>query len=722
MAFYLPNSAWTRVGQTVGQITIKAFGCVRVAFSGTEPDTSDGTNYSYHTCKPTYDLDGGGLDMWVKSFTVGPISTSGHRNAIWIDGAGTFIPDDILPTPQFVGMNDPLTGAAPSESFWQGHVTTGSLTCSIKVQPGDEVYFVASTGPFLTSSPKSTTVLADTFGVAKATITGMSPGTTYYTAAVVNGDLTAVTGSVTTVPIQPSPIKFTLGSCRNTDTDNAIWTTMGEEDADFFFHMGDIHYRDISTNSRALFETGFDEPLNKPRQGAIYRSTASYYMFDDHDYGPNDSDGSSPSRQASLNTFRAKVPTPALATSGALSAVNYTFRRGKLVFAVLDLRSQRSGTDFLGPTQEAWFEGVVQSLASDDFLCIVSTVPWIASSGSDTWYDASAQRARLAQMVTDNCEGRAFIISGDMHALAFDDGTNSVGGIPVFHASPLTQNTSSKGGPYTIGPIRATNTQYGVVEFNSLGDTATVRYIGYSVDAVGNKTSRIDETLVLETPVPVDPTPGNIGVFASGASAHGGNQDITTLAASLDSTVAGNLQVASGGPDKGATVTSVTAGFTASALNTIDSVGATSLVYYRESGGTGTDFTTAWDSPQKAHILISEYAGGDGTWELVTEDVNLYTGDVDTFNSPVVSAQAGDLVVGVMFKESSLMNKVENLVVTSDTMTEDHRIDVPTSNNGTPLSMHLSCVSTGGSHSYTVVTEDTDAGSAWIGVFRFTPA
>jgi hypothetical protein len=41
---------------------------------------------------------------------------------------------------------------------------------------------------------------------------------------------------------------------------------------------------------------------------------------------------------------------------------------------------------------------------------------------------------------------RMLMIAGDAHMLAFDDGSNSPGGIPVFHAAALDAKPTSKGG------------------------------------------------------------------------------------------------------------------------------------------------------------------------------------------------------------------------------------------------------------------------------------
>ena len=81
------------------------------------------------------------------------------------------------------------------------------------------------------------------------------------------------------------------------------------------------------------------------------------------------------------------------------------------------------------------------------------------------------------------------MLSGDMHALAADDGRNSPGGIPVFQAAALGRDGASlKGGPYSSGtPIygSATNGQFGLV-------TVTQTAAGYDVLFRGRNQSGVD--------------------------------------------------------------------------------------------------------------------------------------------------------------------------------------------------------------------------------------
>jgi hypothetical protein len=79
--------------------------------------------------------------------------------------------------------------------------------------------------------------------------------------------------------------------------------------------------------------------------------------------------------------------------------------------------------------------------------------------------------------------GQMFALAGDMHATAIDTGINNQwGGFPIFHAAPIDQSGSTKGGPYTHGPFKPSSTagQFGVVAVTDQGGpTIQVSFTGW---------------------------------------------------------------------------------------------------------------------------------------------------------------------------------------------------------------------------------------------------
>jgi hypothetical protein len=154
----------------------------------------------------------------------------------------------------------------------------------------------------------------------------------------------------------------------------------------------------------------------------------------------------------------------------------------------------------MGTAQKNWFKQELINARDSGFPFIVwvNTVPWIARAqlGDDSWAGQATERIELANFIRDNRITNLAMLSGDMHGLAFDDGTNSDyatgGGAPVvvMHAAALTSNPVDKGGPYTVGPILG-GQQYGVLEiYDNGGPSVACRFLGTRVGE-GRKITQI---------------------------------------------------------------------------------------------------------------------------------------------------------------------------------------------------------------------------------------
>ena len=91
-------------------------------------------------------------------------------------------------------------------------------------------------------------------------------------------------------------------------SNSGVFAALAALDPHVFIHMGDLHYYNISGPAKpveplaGLFRRGLDRVLSQERQALFYRRTPLAYVWDDHDYGPDDSDSRSPTprRRAAL--------------------------------------------------------------------------------------------------------------------------------------------------------------------------------------------------------------------------------------------------------------------------------------------------------------------------------------------------------------------------------------------------------------------------------------
>lgn len=517
----------------------------------------------------------------------------------------------------------------PAGRLWVGQYDANSVTVTASaVNNVDQVRVAAvpvSGGAAIVSNPIT---VDPTYDFARTTLTGLAAGTEYdLQLRSVAGNPSSDAGSVKTRPASREAFKIGFASCywAGQGNNHPIFDTIVDQNPDMlaFYNMGDRGYADISTNSVALYHAADDTAMSLSRAARLHRSMPNLYMWDDHDYGANDSGASSASRAAAVSWFRGRVPMRPVLT-GATDAPYYAHSpMPGVTVAMLDTRSERSAgsAQMIGAGQEAWLIGLIEALPLGDVLVINASVPWIASASADTWSIASAQRQRIADAVTANCPGQVYIIAGDMHALAYDNGTNSVGGIPVAQAAPLGNSNSTKGGPYSTGPIQATQHQYGTLVFTPTDDGWTVRFEGWSVDDAGVQTRRIDQTATLEAPAVVDPPAGDAPVLVQTAlSPQDATGQVTSVTVSYAQPTEGNLLVAMFGGQSTSLVIPDIAGWNVASYHT--GTGFRHKAYWKFAGAsepTSVTQSVSAGSPRSLSGQVMEFGNVAAAYNLLVD-------------------------------------------------------------------------------------------------------
>ncbi len=331
----------------------------------------------------------------------------------------------------------------------------------------------------------------DTDGrIVSFAISDLEPGVRHRYAVEIDGELDLVrAGEFTTFPDEAASFSFTVGACARVGSNGSVFDTIRQEGQLFHLITGDFHYGDIPDDDRARYDEVIDLTLRQPAQAALYRSVPIAYVWDDHDYGINDSSFSSESRVAAMEAYRANVPSYPLA--GDLSPVFQSFDVGRVRFLVTDARSAREpGETMLGESQLAWLlDALVTASEERELVVWVNPVPWLAEAepGADHWGGYADERRRIADVIAEHDIDQLLMISGDAHMVAIDDGTNTDysaqgdAGFPLLHAAPLDRPGSIKGGPYSVGAVGESG-QYGLVEIDDDGETIRVELVAKRYD------------------------------------------------------------------------------------------------------------------------------------------------------------------------------------------------------------------------------------------------
>src|SRR6185369_569902 len=98
----------------------------------------------------------------------------------------------------------------------------------------------------------------------------------------------------------------------------------------------------IDKNDARLFRAAWQTTLTSPAQAALYRSVPLAYIWDDHDFGPNDGDSTAPGRVASRLTYQEFMPHYPLGAGAGDVPIYQAFTIGRVRFILTDLRSERS--------------------------------------------------------------------------------------------------------------------------------------------------------------------------------------------------------------------------------------------------------------------------------------------------------------------------------------------------------------------------------------------
>lgn len=323
--------------------------------------------------------------------------------------------------------------------------------------------------------------------------------------------------------------KFYEGQTAAEVANDTIFEVISGQNPLFFIHTGDFHYGDININDKEMFKQAFEGRL-KGRQAELYRNTPLVYIWDDHDYGDNNSSRYSDSKQAVHQVYREYFPHYELAGKDT-TPIYQSFTVGRVRFIATDLRTESdpSGADNprlpekniqhlqendgeyyipdnpkktqMGAKQKQWFKKELLK-ARDEYGLIVwiSSRPWIGTGGNDDrWWGYSYERREIARFIKENKIDNLCMIAGDMHGVGIDDGrhngyyldntsngmfeVDTASGFPVFQAAALTSGGSVKGGPFSHG-VNPGKQQYGVMKIEDDGQVIKVIWEARNVDGI----------------------------------------------------------------------------------------------------------------------------------------------------------------------------------------------------------------------------------------------
>ncbi len=291
------------------------------------------------------------------------------------------------------------------------------------------------------------------------------PGTSYQYAILIDDDLiklsyptTFRTQSLWKWRTDPKDFKFIAGSCNYINEEiydrpgkgygdgYEIFSHINQEHPDLMIWLGDnIYLREPDWNTRTGIYHRYTHTRSLSQLQPLLASTQHYAIWDDHDYGPNDSERSFWNKNITLEAFKDFWANPNYGCGGT-EGITGTFIWEDCQFFLLDdrwYRDSRLGKDYFGGKQITWLLDALRfSEASYKFIC---TGNQIISDGADHENYAmfpNERKSFLDSLDKYNITGVVFL-TGDHHHSEVSKMTTTDG--DVFYditASPLTSTPS----------------------------------------------------------------------------------------------------------------------------------------------------------------------------------------------------------------------------------------------------------------------------------------
>lgn len=283
-----------------------------------------------------------------------------------------------------------------------------------------------------------------------------------------------------------------------------IFRSIDRKNPDLMIALGDNMYlREPDWYTRTGYHHRYTHTRSLPEMQALLARTHHYATWDDHDYGPNDSDGTWLHKELAKETFdlfwgnlTSGLPGN-VATTGS-AGITTMFRYNDTDFFLLDNRSFRTPNNQLEAASktllgEAQLEWLIQSLISSDspwkMVCIGGQVLNTANSGETYQNLAPREQEYLLRRITEEDISGVVFLTGDRHHTELSE-RKLANGKMVYDVtiSSLTAGTGTsrnEKNDYRVDGTLAVQHNFGILSFS--GSLKARRLVVDIYDTAGKK-------------------------------------------------------------------------------------------------------------------------------------------------------------------------------------------------------------------------------------------
>lgn len=338
---------------------------------------------------------------------------------------------------------------------------------------------------------------------AEVNLEGLKPDTAYLYSVEVNGESQG-DYRFRTFPSKGEASSFSIafgGGAGWVPVHEHVWDTVRSCEPLAILLLGDNVYSD-DPESPDMQRYCYYRRQSREEFRRLTSSTAVYAIWDDHDFGTDDSWGGplieTPTwKRMVWNIFKQNWVNPSSGGGESQPGVWYSFSIGDVEFFMLDGRYYREDAgrfggegvpnpSMLGPVQKEWLKDRLRK-SDATFKVVVSPVPWDfrtkpGQAGLDTWLGYAEEREEIFSFIEENHIEGIVLLSADRHRSdAWRIERKEGYDFYEFNSSRLTnQHTHGEMEEAIFSYNRLPS--FGLVTFDTTATDPTVRYEVVNID------------------------------------------------------------------------------------------------------------------------------------------------------------------------------------------------------------------------------------------------
>jgi alkaline phosphatase D len=321
-------------------------------------------------------------------------------------------------------FSGPIVGSVTKNSakVWSGYRGKGKQILVLTDTISNRIFYPSSVSEIRSKTDKRAAI---------ASFTQLVPNRRYFVVASIEKGKKNATSSFVTLPDSGIlDFSFTLGSCALLETgfwrgafpggSSRIFCSMEKKKPNFMLWLGDNLY--YFKRDYVSYEKMFARNMNirsrfKPLNHFLL-STPQYAIWDDHDYGPNDSGKSWQKKDTSLVVFKHFWPNT-YPHKEQLNGNYFSYVQHDAEFFMLDNRSFRDEPcdtcSFLGETQLVWLKNKLQLSDATFKFIAVGTQVLNANGFGESYEQYQKEHNDLINFITQNNIKGVVFLTGDKH-------------------------------------------------------------------------------------------------------------------------------------------------------------------------------------------------------------------------------------------------------------------------------------------------------------------